>query len=77
MNKGPFKLLPSYPIDVTHGNGFYQHDEQQREGGCVVVEYVKPVISSLRGEDQADDTVNETHSTCVDKTRTLLLHLEM
>jgi len=51
MKKGGLKFLPSDAVDVTHSNGFYQHDEQQREGGCIVVKDVKPIISSLHGED--------------------------
>lgn len=64
---GHLFFLPSQPIDVTHSDGFYQHDEQQREGGCVVVEDVEPVVASLHGEYQADDAVNETHDTCVER----------
>lgn len=60
-------FLPSQPVDVTHSDGFYQHDEQQREGGRVVIEDVKPVVASLHGEYQADDAVNETHDTCVER----------
>lgn len=60
-------FLPSQPVDVTHSDGFYQNDEQQREGGCVVIEDVEPVVASLHGEYQADDAVNETHDTCVER----------
>lgn len=60
-------FLPSQPVDVTHSDGFYQNDEQQREGGCIVIEDVEPVVASLHGEYQADDAVNETHDTCVER----------
>lgn len=66
--KGGFEVLPPYAVDVTHRDGLHQHDEQQRESGCVVVEDVEPVIASLHGEDQADDAVDETDGPCECKT---------
>lgn len=75
MKEAGLQLLPPYPVDVTDSNGFHQHNKQQWEGGCVVIEDVKPVISSLHGEDQANYTIHKTHNTCMDKTGNLPLHL--
>ena len=55
---------PSDSIDVTDSYDLDEDDEQQRERGCIVVEYGKPVIACRGGEAQADQHTEQTHYTC-------------
>ena len=48
---------------IAHSYGLYQHNEQQRQGGRIVIEYVKPVVPSLHGEHHANSTVDEAYQT--------------
>lgn len=56
--------IPLNSIDVTNSYDLSEDNEQQRESGCVVVEYGKPVIPWGGGEAQAQQQTKHTHQTC-------------
>ena len=72
---GSVVSLPLQPIYVAHSYGLHQHNEQQGQGGCIVIEYAKPVVPGLHGEHHTNGTVDEAHQTW--NARSLLISLSL